>query len=341
MKSRYKQIFNLTLTAAALALFTWACTQPGTPGSSGSTISNANYSAPAGANIPTRYERVTGVALYSVAAELKEKLTLLADKTPEGSDRFFVLLNPKLPTEGILVRAPHAIDTTPENLSNHRLAITGNVVAIDKTDSGLTECFVEKYGFSLAGDAQKRPIYIDAEIIDDPDAKSKPEPAGQTAAPEAAENGNAGAAEKAPEPAVPAASVSEQPAQPAGEAPAPITYEAAPASSAAASGQTAPAEADKPADIAVRDKSHSLNVTPMAPKAKAAAETKAAEPQSSAAAVPAPEQTAAETAAKTETAANIEVTQEPAAAQDIAPTAQPLQAPPAPQDVAPTSQPLE
>lgn len=347
MTITYKKAFNLAVAFTVLALLSLACTQqPGNTPNAGNTLSNTNYAAPSSGSMPTRFENVTGVALYSVSAELKDQLAQLADKTPLGSDRFFVLLNPKQPTEGILVRSPQAIDTTPESLSNHRLAITGNVITIDKTDSGLTECFVEKYGFSLAGDAQKRPIYIDAELIDDPDAKkTAPQNNQQTPVPTAAET-TAAQAESSPEASPSAESVS----SPAEQIPAPQTESAGqenaaasvpapaaavPAEPAPATSQTAVNEASSPAAVPVQEKSHSLNVTPMAPKAK---ESKPAEAVSSpAAAIPATaEQPKAETAAKT-----AESHQETAVPQDIAPTAQPLNAAPIPQDVAPTSQPLE
>ncbi|MDO5295270.1 MAG: hypothetical protein Q4F00_01315 [bacterium] len=345
-----KKAFNLAVAFTVIALLSLACTQqPGNTPNAGNTLSNTNYAAPSSGSIPTRFENVTGVALYSVSAELKDQLALLADKTPLGSDRFFVLLNPKQPTEGILVRSPQAIDTTPESLSNHRLAITGNVITIDKTDSGLTECFVEKYGFSLAGDAQKRPIYIDAEIIDDPDAKkTAPQNNQQTPVPTAAET-TAAEATAAPAESSPEASPSAEAASiPAEQIPAPQTESAGqenaaasvpaaavPAEPATATSQTAVNEASSPAAVPVQEKSHSLNVTPMAPKAK---ESKPAEAVSSpAAAAPSTaEQPKAETAAKT-----AEAHQETAVPQDIAPTAQPLNAAPLPQDVAPTSQPLE
>ena len=343
MNINYKKALSLAIAVTSLALSGLACAKPDTPTSavSGTTISNTTYTASDKASVPTRFENVTGMALYSVNAELKEQLALLADKTPAGSERFFVLLNPKMPTEGILVRSPQSIDTTPENLSNHRIAVTGNVVTIDKTDSGLTECFTEKYGFSLAGDAQKRPIYIDAEIIDDPDAKKPEETSarpGTSAAPSAggAEAGSSPAAAPETAGAVPEQDGAAQTAQPENASPsAPSAAVPAQDSAAAAPAQTAVSEAARPADIPVQDKAHSLNVTPMAPKAKApqAAESAAAP---AAASSPVQEQPKAETAANT-----AEAVQEAAVPQDIAPTSQPISAPPVPQDVAPTSQPLE
>ena len=344
MNFNYKKMLCLAVAAATLALSGSACTKPDAPVSvQGSTLSNTTYAAADKASVPTRFENVTGVALYSVNAELKEQLALLADKTPAGSERFFVLLNPKMPTEGILVRSPQAIDTTPENLSNHRIAVTGNVITIDKTDSGLTDCFTEKYGFSLAGDAQKRPVYVDAEIIDDPDAKRPDVPSGQSGAVSAPAGGGADAAGSAPAADThnAAGNVQEstgtsQAVQSEAEPPSvPSAAAPAPAGTAQVSAQTAVSEADRPADVPVQNKAHSLNVTPMAPKAQASqtAETTAAP---AAPASPAQEHPQSETAANTS-----ETAQDAAAPQDIAPTSQPLSAPPVPQDVAPTSQPLE
>ena len=336
MKS-YKKILCLALVAGTLSLFVAACTKTDTPAAQSNTVSNTAYSAPASASVPTRYENVKGVALFSISGELKEKLALLNEKTPIGSDRFFVLLNPKVPTEGILVRSPNALNLDPEGLSNHQIAITGNVITIDSTESGLPECFVEKYGFSLACDGQKRAIYIDAESIDDPDSKPAASSEAKPAAP-ADPNGEAANNESEPQtvelisPDNPLTSDSVSSEAIVEKLPNPTDI-AAPEQKPADS-ETAASQASQPEKLpqAGSAKSHSLNVTPMAPKASAPAKQAPAEQ----AAPPAPE-------APAETAANTDAAQDSALSQtqDIAPTAQPLSAPPIPQDIAPTSQPLE
>ena len=335
MKLTSKMLFSLGLMAAVLGLFTSACSKKAEDTSNGGiVISDTHYTSPSKSAVPSRYSNVSGVALVSITKELQEQLALLNEKTPLGSDRFFVLLNPKVPTEGILVRSPDSIDVTAEGFSNHKISVTGNVIAIDQPNSPLVNCFTDKYGFTLAGDAQGRAVYIDAERLDDPDAKDVKSTK--------AANGEAGEAPQTIEliggehpltsSASPDAAESKQD---------PETPEA-PAAPSAAEPDNGPAldeaarEAGQPADVPVSQKAHSLNVTPAAPQAPVTQQAVPQNaPQAPAQAAPAQSEPAHETAAAAEAPA------EPAVPQDIAPTAQAISAPPVPQDIAPTSAPLE
>lgn len=137
-------------------------------------VSGGNYTAPQATSIPKRYQNIKGVALYSVAAEINEQLASLGAQAPSGSDRFFVLLNPKVPTEGILVQSNTALPSADSGLSNHTLTVSGNVATIPQPQSAMAKYFQEKYGFSLACDGQGQVIYIIAEELLDPDSTPTP-----------------------------------------------------------------------------------------------------------------------------------------------------------------------
>lgn len=321
MQISWQKIASVTLMIAVLAFCGIGCSKKNETNNEGlKVISNTHYTAPAKADVPNRYENVTGAALFSISGELKEQLALLNEKTPLGSDQFFVLLNPKVPTEGILVKSPTPIDTNITSMSNHQIAVTGNVVIIDVPDCPLVDCFLEKYGFSLAGDSKNRAVYIDAEYIDDPESLPRGTVSTSvttTATPEAGPSSSTSATPGVTEP--PAAELT----HPAEEAPAsnntPETASSQPAS-------------DAPAAIPASEKSHSLQVTPAPQMSQPTHHQPVPSAQVKAPAV-------AEQAAATEKIAPAEAAND--TPQDVAPTAQPLSSLPLPQDVVPTPQTLE
>ena len=322
MQISWQKIASLTIVIAVLAFCGIGCSKKAENNPDElKAISNTHYTAPPKSGIPSRYENVTGVALFSISGELKEQLALLNEKTPMGSDQFFVLLNPKVPTEGILVKSPTPIDMSVTSMSNHQIAVTGKVVTIDVPDCPLVDCFQEKYGFVLAGDSKNCAVYIDAESINDPEAISRKSiPANATPAEKA---------EATPDPTAtpdPEATANSDAAEPL-EAELPNPTEASNVNGAIPEAATAQPVQDAPVAVPASEKTHSLQVTP-APKAKQPAPS--AQVQAPAAAestVP------ATTSAPAEAANDIP--------QDIAPTAQPLSSVPLPQDVEPTAQAIQ
>ena len=124
-------------------------------------IQNTQYQA--SQPLADRYENLEGTALFDVSGDAAQVLGRAADQAPGGVNTFFVLLNPKNPTEGILVRAgDHQQVGLLENQPSRKLTVTGKV-EVHKDPSVLSH-FQERFGISLARDEKGNPVWIDNEL---------------------------------------------------------------------------------------------------------------------------------------------------------------------------------
>lgn len=153
--------FALSLALFAVLGLLVACSQKvAPPEEKGLVMKDVTFETPK--TIPTRYEDVTGTSFFTASSNIKEQLALMAEKAPMGIDSFFILINPKKPTEGILAKAKGDIATEIiEAQVSRKMAITGNVSSI--ACPNLVKYCHENYGIDIAADAQGNPIFIDCE----------------------------------------------------------------------------------------------------------------------------------------------------------------------------------
>ncbi len=331
MKLAKRSLLTLVILTLALACLALGCSKQEAESTS-TLVANTSFSAPNKEALPTRYQNVSGVALYSISNELREQLALLGAKAPMGIDSFFVLLSPKNPTEGILVKSPTPMQSLQDGLSNHTIYVTGNLVLIDQPKCAITDHFLEKYGFTLACDSTGRAAYIEAEQINDPDS--------QSSAPDAAASPAASprTVELIKETTPLSATDDNANGQEASEPELLPDITTAPEAKQVESHNVAdvpPTESSAPQDPERSSVPHRLSVTPIAShQAPAAAPAEPAAPSQPAAA-------SATTSESVPSAPAQESADNAAVPEAIAPTAQPLSSAPAPQDVAPTSNPLQ
>ncbi len=149
-------------------------------------VKDTAYQAPS--PLPTRYERLQGVALFDVSAGLGGLMAGLPNPPP-AFNSFFVLLNPRKPTEGILVCAgPNLQDGAIQAQSSKPVQVTGNVRTMP--DDTVATYVQETYGVSLARDAKGATAWVDNEVtltLEPPPAPASPaaQPSPPTASPAA------------------------------------------------------------------------------------------------------------------------------------------------------------
>ena len=160
MKCKFST-FLLIALIGAMALLTSACSKSTSNGSATKNVvknSTFKLTSPSA----DRYENVEGTALYSAAPDITERLAALGGKAPEGIKAFFILLNPKTPSEAILVKAPSDIpEEVYKNQSSSVIVVTGNVKSVDCQP--LAAYIKESLGVNLALTASGELAYIDAE----------------------------------------------------------------------------------------------------------------------------------------------------------------------------------
>ncbi|HXE73713.1 MAG TPA: hypothetical protein VNO81_13710 [Candidatus Nitrosotenuis sp.] len=145
---------------------------------------NVSYQGQA---LPERVENLSGTALYAVASDLESQLLNLGARAPAGARAFFILLNPKDPQQGVLVRAAERLpDEVRLGEQNSKIvSVTGRVRTLEAP--GLAAYIQEKHGISLARDAEGRPQWIDNQAPLDLQAPEGPQaqspPAGSPASP--------------------------------------------------------------------------------------------------------------------------------------------------------------
>jgi len=123
-------------------------------------VKQTSYQAPSA--LPSRYEGIQGVALFDVSAGLGGLLAGLTTPPP-AFNSFFILLNPRKPTEGILVCAgPNLQDGVIQAQSSRSVQITGNVRTM--ADNTVATFVEETYGISLARDARGATAWIENEV---------------------------------------------------------------------------------------------------------------------------------------------------------------------------------
>lgn len=144
------------------------------------TLKDAPYQASTA--LPDRVENLSGTAFFNVSEELATRLGAAGEKAPGGIDSFFVLLNSKNPTEGVLVRAGSSI---PKGLiqqqDSRKLAVTGDVKRLE--DPSVLTHVQERFEVSLARDAQGFPLWIDNEARLDLSDSAAATPAAAPASP--------------------------------------------------------------------------------------------------------------------------------------------------------------
>lgn len=122
------------------------------------TVANKDYAA--SKTVPGRFENVAGTAYFSATGDLATQLGAAGAQAPGGLDSFFILLNPKVPTEGILVRAGSSV---PEDLvrqqASRKLTVTGDIKA--HADPALLKYVQERHGIDLARDEKDSPLWVD------------------------------------------------------------------------------------------------------------------------------------------------------------------------------------
>lgn len=122
------------------------------------TVSNTEYAASQG--VPGRFDNVSGTAYFSATADLATQLGAAGANAPGGFNSFFILLNPKVPTDGILVRAGSSV---PEDLVqqqvSRKLTVTGEVKS--HPDPALLKYMQERHGINLARDEKGNPLWVD------------------------------------------------------------------------------------------------------------------------------------------------------------------------------------
>lgn len=122
------------------------------------TVSNTEYAASQG--VPGRFDNVSGTAYFSATADLATQLGAAGANAPGGFNSFFILLNPKVPTDGILVRAGSSV---PEDLVqqqvSRKLTVTGDVKS--HPDPALLKYMQERHGINLARDEKGNPLWVD------------------------------------------------------------------------------------------------------------------------------------------------------------------------------------
>lgn len=163
----------LSISAALLALTTLAACGGRSAQQPAQVVKNATYQA--SQPLADRYENLEGTALFDVSSEVATRLGAAADKAPGSIDSFFILLNPKAPTEGILVRAGSQVEKgLIQKQPSRKVAVTGNVKVLEETT--ILSHFQERFGISLARNGQGNPVWIDNEapLELDPQANGSP-----------------------------------------------------------------------------------------------------------------------------------------------------------------------
>lgn len=121
-------------------------------------VSNKEYAA--SQTIPGRFDNVSGTAYFSATTDLATQLAAAGANAPGGFNSFFILLNPKVPTDGILVRAGSSV---PEDLvkqqASRKLTVTGDVKS--HPDPALLKYMQERHGINLARDEKGNPLWVD------------------------------------------------------------------------------------------------------------------------------------------------------------------------------------
>lgn len=121
-------------------------------------VSNKDYASSTA--VPGRFENVSGTAYFSANTDIATQLGAAGANAPGGFNSFFILLNPKVPTEGILVRAGSSV---PEDLvrqqASRKLTVTGDVKT--HPDPALLTYMQERHGISLARDEKGNPLWVD------------------------------------------------------------------------------------------------------------------------------------------------------------------------------------
>lgn len=160
MKCKFST-FLLIALIGAMALLTSACSKGNSNGPANKNVvknSTFKLTAPSA----DRYENVEGTALYSAAPDITERLAALGGKAPNNIKAFFILLNPKTPSEAILVKAPSDIpEDIYKNQSSSVIVVTGNVNSVDCQP--LAAYMKESLGVDLALTASGELAYIEAE----------------------------------------------------------------------------------------------------------------------------------------------------------------------------------
>jgi hypothetical protein len=122
--------------------------------------------------VPARFEKVEGTALFEVSPQLAAMLAA-AEKPPVGLQSFFILLNPRNPIEGILVRAGTAVDSELLHKQTSRVVtVTGDVQVVATPD--LAAFIQDRFGISLARNEKGSPLWIDNEVSLELQAPSPP-----------------------------------------------------------------------------------------------------------------------------------------------------------------------
>lgn len=160
MKHKFS-VFLFVALIGVMALLTSACSKNTSGGSEiKNVVKNSSFKLTAPA--ADRYENVEGTALYSAAPDITERLAALGGKAPDNIKAFFILLNPKTPSEAILVRANSDVpEEAYKNQSSSIIIVTGDVKAIDCQP--LAAYMKETLGVDLALTASGELAYIDAE----------------------------------------------------------------------------------------------------------------------------------------------------------------------------------
>ncbi len=160
MKHKFS-VFLLIALVGAIALLTSACSKgPSKTAGAKNIVRNSNFKLTAPA--ADRYESIEGTALYSAAPDITERLAALGGKAPTNIRAFFILLNPKTPSEAILVRAMSDVpEEAYKNQSSSVIVVTGDVKSVDCQP--LAAYMKESLGVDLALTSSGELAYIDAE----------------------------------------------------------------------------------------------------------------------------------------------------------------------------------
>ena len=113
------------------------------------------------ASVPSKFENVEGTALFSASSDLKEQLVLLQEKAPMGVNAFYILLNSRKPTEGILVKAQEDISSELINSqTSKKIKISGPVKELPACD--LDKYCMDKYSITLAKNSAGNIIWVES-----------------------------------------------------------------------------------------------------------------------------------------------------------------------------------
>lgn len=144
-----------------------------------------NVSFSISASIPQRFENVEGTAFFSASSDLKEQLVLLQEKAPMGVNAFYILLNSRNPTEGILIKAQEDISSELINSqTSKKIKISGKIQELPACE--LDKYCLDKYGITLAKNSAGNIVWVESTepldiTVEKQTAKadaSEPQPAG-------------------------------------------------------------------------------------------------------------------------------------------------------------------